>query len=115
MKESKVEVPVRAADLIPLEGVPSMLPTHPDRSTVYRWAVKGCSGVRLRTVSVGRARHTTELWLFTFFEEVAAARERQAASPSLAPRSIRNQCKETDVQRTRTAAILRAHGLSESG
>lgn len=106
---------VRTADLVPIEAVPTMLPSCPDRSTVYRWVVKGCSGVRLKTVSVGRARHTTERWLLTFFEEVAAARERKTAAPPQPPRSAKDRTSGTDTKRARTAAILRAHGLSEAG
>jgi hypothetical protein len=105
---------VRTADLIPLERVPALLPNRPDRSTVFRWASKGCCGVRLRTVSVGRTRHTTERWLLAFFEEVAAARERAGDAPVV--RTSRRPRPEvrTDVQ-VRTAEVLREHGLSESG
>ena len=44
---------VKLSDLIPLEQVSRMLPKRTHRSTVFRWAQKGCRGVRLRVVSVG--------------------------------------------------------------
>ena len=108
------ESPLRTADLIPLENVPAMLPNRPDRSTIFRWVLKGCCGVRLRTVSVGRTRHTTERWLMLFFDEVAAARERPNHAPTARRGTERQQSVRSNVQ-ARTARILRDHGLSESG
>lgn len=105
---------MRTGDLIPLEKVPAMLPSRPDRSTVFRWVLKGCCGVRLRTVSVGRARHTTERWLLSFFSEVATARERSNYPPTARRDTKRPQSVRSNVQ-ARTARILRDHGLSESG
>src|SRR6185295_9358812 len=74
--------PIRMADLIPLERVPYLLPHRPDRSTVFRWVSQGCCGRRLRTVSVGRTRHTTERWLLSFFQEIAGARAGDPALPA---------------------------------
>lgn len=96
-----------------------MLPNRPDRSTVFRWVLKGCCGVRLRTVSVGRTRHTTERWLMSFFDEVAAARERSNGAPANGPparcrRPLKRRERGSDVQ-ARTARVLREHGLAESG
>jgi len=105
---------VRAAELVPLERVPAMLPNRPDRSTVFRWAGRGCSGVKLKTVSVGRTRHTTERWLMQFFADVAAARDGgRAPVPVYVRTRTRTEGRFSD--RTRTAEILRSHGLSETG
>ena len=114
MKNGESPEVLRTADLIPLEKVPALLPNPPDRSTVFRWVLKGCRGVRLRTVSVGRTRHTTERWLLSFFEEVAAARERTGEAPAVKRIRRARQEARTDAQ-ARTAQILREHGLSESG
>jgi hypothetical protein len=72
------------ADLIPLSEVPSRLPTNPDRSTVYRWAQDGRAGIRLRTVSAGSTRCTTEAWLMDFFEQVEKARQAGPAARRVA-------------------------------
>jgi hypothetical protein len=114
MKDSQGSGVVRTADLIPLERVPALLPNRPDRSTVFRWVSKGCCGVRLRTVSVGRTRHTTERWLLEFFEEVAAARECKGEAHVVRTGRRRRTEVRTDAL-VRTAQILREHGLSESG
>lgn len=47
---------------------------RPHRLTVLRWAVAGASGIRLRTVSVGRARFTTREWLLLFWQQLDEAR-----------------------------------------
>ena len=43
-------------------------------STVWRWALRGCAGVKLATVSVGGTLATTESDLQTFFYQVGQAR-----------------------------------------
>lgn len=91
-----------------------MLPNHPDRSTVFRWVTKGCCGVRLRTVSVGRTRHTTEQWLLSFFDEIAVARSRSNGDAVASERPTKRQGATTS-QQARTSRILREHGLSEVG
>ena len=105
--------PIRIAELIPLERIPAVLPARPDRSTVFRWVTKGCSGVKLRTVSVGRTRHTTERWLMEFFTKIADARGRSHDDAPTPACARRQRDVRSDVQ-TRTAEILRNHGLSEA-
>jgi hypothetical protein len=114
VNENESSEPFRIADLIPLEKVPSLLPDRPDRSTVFRWVAKGYGGVRLKTVSVGRTRHTTERWLVEFFIEIAGARDRSHdAAPTQA--RARRQRDPRSAAQARTAEILRNHGLSELG
>ena len=91
-----------------------MLSCHPNRSTVFRWVQKGCSGVCLRTVSVGRTRHTTERWLLSFFEAVAAARDNSKPDVVARGSNARRKASRPDM-RARTVRILREHGLSEFG
>lgn len=106
---------IRTADLIPLEQVSVILPSRPDRSTVFRWARGGCHSVRLRTVSVGRTLHTTERWLLAFFEEIAVARSgRLPATVAAQPRPTRSSSGPAEPN-ARTARILREHGLTETG
>ena len=42
-------------------------------STVHRWRMKGCRGVRLETFLRGGVRHTTREAIERFFEAVTAA------------------------------------------
>ncbi|MBK9387378.1 MAG: DUF1580 domain-containing protein [Planctomycetes bacterium] len=64
-------------EYIALTEVPPLLPQPHGRpihkATVIRWATTGCSGVRLRTVCLGRIRCTTQAWLTEFGEQVEAA------------------------------------------
>ena len=69
------------SDLIPLGEACKLLPGRPHRSTVFRWAQKGREGVRLKVVSVGKTRCTTERWLMEFFEAVQKARTEQEPIP----------------------------------
>jgi hypothetical protein len=101
----------RTADLVPLQRVPAMLPGRPHRSTVFRWAQRGCRGVRLRTVSVGRTKCTTEAWLWEFFEQIAAARADQTPCPRATGRLPGRPRARIRRSREKTSEILRRHGL----
>ena len=70
--------PAALRDYILLEQVPGLLPTQPSRATVFRWAQLGVAGVKLRLVSVGATRCTTEAWLSSFFEGIEKARRTTA-------------------------------------
>jgi hypothetical protein len=71
-------------------------------STVWRWALRGVHGIRLRTVVVGGTRCTSERWLREFFAALAG-------NPITTP-AIR-----TPARRQREIAQaqeeLRAHGI----
>ena len=95
------------ADLIPLDEVCRRLPTRTHRSTVYRWAQRGRRGVRLRAVTVGATRCTTEAWLMEFFEAV----ERTRTVASTTPTPTRSPSASRGRQ-GRTNATLRRHGLA---
>jgi hypothetical protein len=59
---------------------------RPNAATVWRWAIKGLRGVRLRTISLGRYRYTTEESLEQFITDTslseAANRTCNQASPT---------------------------------
>lgn len=91
-------------ELIRLTGIRSVADRKVDWRTVLRWATKGLRGERLRVVSVGGARHTTERWLRDFFARVESARQRAAdARRPKAPASAARAAK--------TAAVLKRHDL----
>jgi hypothetical protein len=57
-------------------GIPNRRGTNGVGSgTPWRWAMKGCFGVRLRTQLVGGIRMTTGRWLGEFFDAVTAAKD----------------------------------------
>ena len=95
-------------DLIPLTEVGSHLPTKTHRSTVFRWAQKGRRGVKLRVVTIGNTKCTTEAWLMTFFEEVEAAR---GANTNRKSHSRSQEAGHRN--RSATNETLRRHGLAE--
>src|SRR5262249_17917550 len=79
--------------LIPLAQIPSKVEWLPEErrgggklniATLFRWAQHGIRGVRLKIVSVGRQKCSTEVWLRDFFEALAAASDTPAPP---APRS----------------------------
>lgn len=46
---------------------------RPNVTTIWRWAIKGIRGVRLRTISLGRYRYTSERALEQFIAEISGA------------------------------------------
>lgn len=46
---------------------------RPNVATIWRWAIKGIRGVRLRTISLGRYRYTSESALERFITETSGA------------------------------------------
>jgi len=44
---------------------------RPNAATIWRWAIKGVRGVRLRTIALGRYRYTTQSALERFIEETS--------------------------------------------
>lgn len=44
---------------------------RPNVATIWRWAIKGMRGVRLRTISLGRYRYTTESAIERFIAEIS--------------------------------------------
>jgi hypothetical protein len=66
-------------DVIPLGQVPADIPSRqPGKrvnvSTVWRWAMHGCRGVRLETVVIGGGRFTSREAIQRFAERLSEAR-----------------------------------------
>jgi hypothetical protein len=62
-------------DFIPLDRVPNFLPPlRGDRpvnvSTIYRWTIDGCRGVKLRYLTLASKRFTTREWLAEFLSRI---------------------------------------------
>lgn len=105
---------VKLSDLIPLEQVSRMLPRRTHRSTVFRWAQKGCRGVRLRVVSVGGVKCTTQQWLLAYFD--ALQQRRDSTAPTSRHDRCRRQSHPNGAPRLfRTREVLNRHGLGLRG
>ena len=65
--------------LLPISRVPMWMEsksgTRVHKSTVHRWHLRGCRGVKLETLMVGGVRHTSHEALERFFQLVTAANE----------------------------------------
>jgi len=57
-----------AEDLLRLSEVPRELPGRTDVSTVWRWAQRGISGVKLETVKIGGKKLTSRQAISRFIE-----------------------------------------------
>ena len=71
------------------------------KATPQRWATRGVSGVKLRTIYAGGCRRTTEEWIQEFFDAVTAAKSTSE------PRSHSNDSKKVSTadQELRDAGI----------
>jgi len=70
-RSPKTEDQMIPADLIPLKKLSKLLPRHGDdkpvhTNTLFRWALQGVRGVKLRSVLVGGKRYTTQAWVDEF-------------------------------------------------
>ncbi|MCA9312358.1 MAG: DUF1580 domain-containing protein [Phycisphaerales bacterium] len=68
-------VSIADEQLIPLNDVPRRLPRRSNGrrihiATIYRWAQRGCRGVRLETVQVGGTKYTSPEALQRFFDRL---------------------------------------------
>ncbi|MGC8552929.1 MAG: DUF1580 domain-containing protein [Phycisphaerae bacterium] len=96
--------------LIRLHDVPK-LPWLPARrantrlhfSTLYRWAITGQRGRKLRTERVGATLCTTETWLHEFFASPAAGtqpshhlQESTIRTPRQRERAVANACRQLE-------------------
>jgi hypothetical protein len=107
------------SDLISLTEACRRLPKRLHPSTVFRWVQKGRAGIRLKVVSVGGTRCTTESWLLEFFEAVERARLAQGSTPRRSSISVQKNSPRHDSRKRpenlHTQEILRRHGLSSDG
>jgi hypothetical protein len=96
----------QAADL-----APHVSGKKPSISTVWRWAMQGVGGIKLRTVRAGRRVATTETWVHEFFEALdTAARERYDTPGPSIPRPTRAGTRER--QKADAREVLAKHGIS---
>lgn len=106
-------------ELLTLEEAAKLLPGRPHASTLYRWAGRGSTGVRLRCVSAGHKRCTTHRWLKEFLVSVDEARRAKAGRGSLEedaetsplPRRRARTPRPAPARERRTSETLERFGL----
>ena len=64
-----------------------IVPGRPSVSTIWRWALHGCGGVRLRHRRYGGRLFTRRDWLDEFSHELAERRSREFEKAHRSPRS----------------------------
>jgi hypothetical protein len=85
-------------NLIALADVPAHLPDRrggrrPHVSCIYRWAQRGCRGIRLETIQIGGTSCTSSEALQRFFEALTVARNGEQP----AARTARQRVKAVEL------------------
>jgi hypothetical protein len=63
----------QAEDLMTMTQASKEIPGRPALSTLWRWANKGCRGIKLDTLMVGGTRYTSTRAVQQFFEAITRA------------------------------------------
>jgi hypothetical protein len=92
---------------------PSIDGKRPHCSTLWRWMRKGCRGVKLEHVLVGRRVCTSRSALEVFFRDLAAAPLPTTSSAPQSPRGRTPRQRERDIAAAR--ATLAGHGFKVEG
>lgn len=77
---------------------------RPNAATIWRWAIKGSRGVRLRTISLGRYRYTTERALERFIEETSGG---APGAPGSLPAEVAPAGDQPEFAKSELAAARR--------
>ncbi|MCE3018975.1 MAG: DUF1580 domain-containing protein [Pirellula sp.] len=67
------------------EAVERVTGRRPHLSTSWRWATRGCKGIRLQTVCVGVKRLTTIEWVQSFIQALTEQRNADQLAPPMQP------------------------------
>lgn len=71
--------------LLTLAEASRVLPGHPCIPTIWRWCAKGCRGIRLKAIRLGRRWYISPAALQEFGELLAARSIEDLAAKSAAP------------------------------
>lgn len=103
MINSKEQQLIRLSDVPKLKWLPRRRGgKRLNVATVFRWAQRGLKGVKLKTVSAGGAKCTTETDIRDFFAELS---DRTSAEPRRATRASHNRKEARDEQTLNEAGI----------
>lgn len=67
-------------ELLTLQQAAKLIPSKPDQSTVWRWAVRGVDGIFLDSVKFGRRIFTSQAAIEDFSRKLAEAHRENHAS-----------------------------------
>jgi hypothetical protein len=81
---------------------------RPHLSTPWRWATRGCKGVRLETVCVGVKRLTTVEWVQSFIQALTEQRNAEQLTPPVLP--PRQQERNAEKSAKKLAERLKGQG-----
>jgi hypothetical protein len=95
------------AEFIPMKEIPKYVPGRPSVCTVWRWASRGCRGVRLKTWSVGNRRFTTREAIAEFIATRTA--DSELARPMDAPAEPMSRARQAAIEKAK--AELDAAGV----
>ena len=84
------------------EAIHSVTGRRPNLSTGWRWASKGCRGIRLRTAVLGGKMLTSIEWVEEFIQATTEARNANYVSPVATSSTTREK------QKAKASAELRA-------
>jgi hypothetical protein len=78
-------IDITSESLLPIGKAPAeverLTGERPHRTTIDRWRMRGCHGVKLETVKIGGKRYVSREALQRFIEAVTAAADRELPSP----------------------------------
>src|SRR5689334_3723371 len=105
--------PVDFAELISLKEARALLPGRPDVSTLYRWSLSGCRGIKLEYRRIGRRIFTTKSWLDRFMREMTARDVANLSTPYVAsPRTRHSQLRARQIAAAQARLAASGFGIN---
>ena len=81
---------------------------RPHLSTSWRWATRGCKGIRLQTVCVGVKRLTTIEWVQSFIQALTEQRNAEQLAPAPPMQTPRQQERNAEKAAKKLAKRLKS-------
>ncbi|MBT8212805.1 MAG: DUF1580 domain-containing protein [Acidimicrobiia bacterium] len=94
-----------------MSKVPTLLPGRPGRATCYRWTLKGCNGVRLEAIKIGRRLYTSHEALGRFVTAMTESTRGRSSSSARSPRWPRSHDKRGKDSLAAEALLRRRFGF----
>jgi hypothetical protein len=91
-----MSIDIAAEGLLSLSQAARRCPGRPHISTLWRWVLDGCRGVRLETVMVGGRRFTSTEALQRFADSLTAAACGEQGPPIRTPRARRTAIAQAE-------------------
>ena len=101
-------IDIQNETLIPFKDLPGWCEQNLGRrispSTLHRWRLRGCRGIKLETLLIGGARTTSDAALQRFFLEITRIQDGE-------PQVRRTPCRTAKVSHESDAAFLKSQGI----